>query len=673
MIVAKVKKRNIFVLICAGFILSLMSSCSNAAVRNEKVVRIWLSSLDLSKMTVGWGKPAADKNIVGKPLSIANQKFEHGVGSHAGSMMYIDLHGEARHFSARVGVDDETQGRGTVRFKVYGDGKKLFDSGVMKGGDKAKPVELNLRKVQQVVLVVTGAGDNTSYDHANWADAYFEYQGEAPLAVDAPEEEKLILTPKPGPKPKINGPKVYGARPGNPFLYRIPAAGKRPMRFSAENLPATLTLDSKTGIITGNTPKQRAEYTVTLKASNKHGSDVRPFRIVAGDKLALTPPMGWNHWYTHYNNITGAHMRKAADAMVDSGMVNYGYQYVNIDDCWMNAPNHRDPLRVGPLRDEDGNIISNKHFPDMRALTDYIHAKGLKAGIYTSPGPFTCAGFAGSWQHEKLDALQFASWGFDFLKYDWCSYGRKAKDNSLEEMQKPYRLMGEILKSLDRDIVLNLCQYGMGDVWKWGAEVGGNCWRTSGDLGFELTRYHEVAVRNASFHEYAKPGAWNDPDYLLLGTVGNARRIWDDPIPCPLTPNEQYSYMSLWCLMASPLFFTGDMSRLDDFTLNILCNAEVIEINQDSLGRQGYRVLQDDEKELEVWKKPLEDGSAAVGLFNQGEIEQTVTVKWQDISFAGKCRVRDLWRQKNEGEFDRIYSAPVKRNGVKLIRVWPAK
>lgn len=673
MIVAKVKKRNIFVLICAGFILSVMSSCSNAAVGKEMVARVRLSSLDLSKMTVGWGKPIADKSIEGKPLSIANQKFEHGVGSHAGSVMYIDLHGEARRFSAQVGVDDETQGRGTVRFKVYGDGKKLFDSGVMKGGDKAKPVELNLRKVQQVVLVVTGAGDNISYDHANWADAYFEYQGQAPLAVDAPEEEKVILTPRPGPKPKINGPKVYGARPGNPFLYRIPATGKRPMRFSAENLPATLTLDSKTGIITGSTPKKKSEYTITLKASNKHGSGERPFKIVVGDTLALTPPMGWNHWYTHYNNITGAHMRKAADAMVDSGMANYGYQYVNIDDCWMNAPKHRDPLRVGPLRDEDGNIISNKHFPDMKALADYIHAKGLKAGLYTSPGPFTCAGFAGSWQHEKQDALQFASWGFDFLKYDWCSYGRKAKDNSLTEMQKPYRLMGEILKSLNRDIVLNLCQYGMGDVWKWGAEVGGNCWRTSGDLGFELTRYHEVAVRNASFREYAKPGAWNDPDYLLLGTVGNARRIWDDPIPCPLTPNEQYSYMSLWCLMASPLFFTGDMSRLDDFTLNLLCNAEVIEINQDSLGKQGYRVLYDDEKELEVWKKPLEDGSAAAGLFNRGGIEQTVTVKWQDISFAGKCRVRDLWRQKDEGEFDRSYSAPVKRHGVKLIRVWPAK
>lgn len=210
-----------------------------------------------------------------------------------------------------------------------------------------------------------------------------------PPRVPVPREEAVILTPDPGPSPRINGPKVYGCRPGNPFLYRIPATGQRPMKFAAANLPEGLTLDSETGIITGAVPR-RGQYTVTLEATNSHGSARRRLKICCGDLLALTPPMGWNHWYAHYHRITDQLVREAADVMVASGMADVGYQYVSIDDCWMNAaPDARrkpDPLRVGPFRDAQGNILPNKHFPDMKALTDYIHSKGLKAGIYTSPG-----------------------------------------------------------------------------------------------------------------------------------------------------------------------------------------------------------------------------------------------------------------------------------------------
>ncbi|HOH30215.1 MAG TPA: glycoside hydrolase family 27 protein, partial [Candidatus Hydrogenedentes bacterium] len=203
-----------------------------------------------------------------------------------------------------------------------------------------------------------------------------------------------------------------------------------------------------------------------------------------------------------------------------------------------------------------------------------------------SPGPLTCGRFAGSYKHEALDARTFAEWGFDFLKYDWCSYTEVAPDKSIDSLKKPYQQMSALLLEQDRDIVFNLCQYGMGDVWTWGEEVGGHCWRTAGDLGLELTWYHEVARRNAAHHPYAHPGAWNDPDYLQIGYVGDAR-VGGEPAPCPLTPNEQYSYMSLWCLMAAPLVYSGDMTRLDAFTLNVLCNPEVIDIDQDPLGKQG--------------------------------------------------------------------------------------
>lgn len=486
------------------------------------------------------------------------------------------------------------------------------------------------------------------------------------------KEEKMILTPKPGPRPRINGPKVYGCRPGRPFIYRIPCLGKRPMTFSAENLPQTLRLDAATGIITGTAPQQRREYLVTLKAANRHGSAQQPFKIVVGDALALTPPMGWNSWYIHYGRVTDQHMRRAADAMIESGMADFGYEYVNIDDCWMVKPDSNDPMIGGQPRDADGVIRSNGHFPDMKALADYIHAKGLKAGLYTSPGPLTCQEYEGTYQHEEVDAHKFAEWDFDFLKYDWCSYGKVATGEGAQRVQSPYRKMGAILPQLDRDIVFNLCQYGMGDVWTWAGEMGGHCWRTTGDLGLargaDLPGFYHIGLSNAQHWQYAKPGQWNDPDYILIGWVGDAHKQAEGR-PTSLTPNEQYSYMSMWCLMAAPLIFSGDMDKLDEFTLNILCNAEVIEVDQDPLGKQAPIIRQTDE--YFIMAKDMEDGSKAVGLFNTSQIQAGITVSWKDLGIEGPHRVRDPWRQKNLGTYKERFEAKVPRHGVALVRIFP--
>ena len=483
-----------------------------------------------------------------------------------------------------------------------------------------------------------------------------------------------LRTPKPGPEPRINGPKIYGARPGRPFLYRIPATGERPMKFSAEGLPEGLSLDEDTGIIRGRTPGERGEYRLTLRAENRHGADERAFKIVAGDTLALTPPMGWNHWYTHYYRITDGHIRRAAKAMIDSGMADYGYQYVNIDDCWMVKPGSDDPMIGGPARNPDGTIRPNRHFPDMKALTAYIHSLGLKTGIYTSPGPLTCQRYEGAWRHEEIDARTFAEWGFDFLKYDWCSYGRVKKPETLADHQEPYRKMGAILARLDRDIVFNLCQYGRAEVWKWGREVGGNCWRTTGDLGLaqgdRLPGFYHIGLRNARLWEYAGPGGWNDPDYILIGYYGEARGM-KEPRKTPLTAAEQYSYMSMWALMAAPLFFSGDMERLDEFTLNVLCNAEVIEVNQDALGKQA-RIVRESGDEL-ILAKPLEDGSLAVGLFNLAEGEREIRVSWEELGLSGPQAARDLWRQRDLGQVRGSYAATLPRHDVALVRLRPAK
>ncbi len=509
-------------------------------------------------------------------------------------------------------------------------------------------------------------------------------------------EPSVILTPKPVSAPRINGPKIYGARPGNPFLYRIPAQGERPMTFSASGMPKGLQLDAQTGIITGTTPPH-GEYKITLHAKNAHGHDRRSLKLVSGDKLSLTPPMGWNSWYAHKGRITDAKMREAADIMISSGMADVGYQYVNVDACWQvypipaafstnpeskdatdwaGRPRSNPVLANGPgmrgenpPRDENGIIRPNRNFPDMKGMTDYIHGLGLKAGIYSSPGVWDCVDASGSWQHEEQDAETYAGWGFDFLKYDFCSYGSMSGNFNrplpeLDDMIRPFKLMGGLLRHQSRDIVFNLCQYGWNDVWKWGEEVGGQSWRTGGDLGNELSRLFEVALKNCEYRDWQKPGAWNDPDYIQIGYIYNWK---NNTAPCPFTPTEQYSFMSLWALMASPLFFSGDMSKLDEFTLNVLCNPEVIDVDQDPLG-QCARVVKLDEGTF-LMVKDLADGTKAVGLCNQSENKVSVTAKWSDVGVKGKLRVRDLWRQKDLGKFSSEFVAEVPSRGVVLLKI----
>jgi alpha-galactosidase len=481
---------------------------------------------------------------------------------------------------------------------------------------------------------------------------------------------EYILTPPPPSSPRISGPKVYGVRPGNPVIYRIPCTGLRPINFRVENMPEGLKLNRDLGIITGSIPDP-GTYEMEICASNSKGEFCRKLTIKVGDKLAVTPPMGWNSWYIHYDRISDQLMRQAADQMIATGMADYGYQYVNIDDCWMIKVKSNDPETGGKPREKNGKIRTNARFPDMRSMTDYIHSQGLKAGIYISPGPSTCAGYQGSYNHEQLDAETFSEWGFDFLKYDWCSYSKKAGGKTVEHLKKPYQKMWDILSGLDRDIVLNLCQYGMGDVWKWGAEVG-HCWRTTGDLGLEMRKglpgFYSIGMRNAEHWVYAQPGGWNDPDYILIGWVGNAREMAEGT-PTDLTPYEQYSYMSMWSLMAAPLIFSGDMAKLDAFTLNVLCNHEVIEVNQDPLGKQA-RIIRKTETEF-ILAKELEDGSLAVGLFNLKDEEASLNIGWDELMISGDRILRDVWRQEDIGNYNNSFETPVAPHGVMMLRLLP--
>jgi alpha-galactosidase len=359
----------------------------------------------------------------------------------------------------------------------------------------------------------------------------------------------------------------------------------------------------------------------------------------SGDRgtLARTPPMGWNSWYGFGCKVTDSLIRAQADALVASGMKAAGYEYINIDDCWQGQ------------RDSQGVIHGNGNFPDLKALGDYLHSKGLKFGVYSSPGPKTCAGYEGSFGHEQQDAETYAAWGVDFFKYDYCSF-----KGDVPAQIAAYKKMHEALEKTGRPMVFSLCQYGMDRVWAWGPAVGGNMWRTTDDLDYRYDRISLVGFGQNGLERFAGPGHWNDPDMLLVG-LGK------------MSDDENRTQMSLWSLLAAPLLASLDVTQKNLQALATLTNPEVIAVDQDPAGVQGRRVAQ--EGPLEVWMKLLADGGRAVGLFNRGESAMPVTAFFRDLGVGERATVRDLWARKDLGVIKASYTTTVPKHGVVMIKV----
>lgn len=618
---------------------------------------LWLETLDLSLVDQAWGEAQARRSVDGNPLTIGERVFHvfpHGIGSHADAEWTIDLKGAAISFHAAVGVDAEVRKRGTVVFVVRVDDREVLRTPILRGGEPAHLLSIDLKGARQMTLLVENGGDDIHYDHADWGGAMLVLDPAArarPEAIRMPDEPVPPILHAAPIAPEIHAPRITGATPGRPFLFRIPATGRGPLRYAAENLPEGIACDPATGILTGSLTREgRTEVRVTVEGPE--GRAVSALTIVGGrHQLALTPPMGWNSWNVWGTSVDDAKVRAAADGMVKSGLAAYGFQYVNIDDAWEAE------------RDESGRIHSNEKFPDMKALADYVHARGLKLGIYSSPGPTTCAGYEGSHGHEDQDAKTWAEWGIDLVKYDWCSYGKIAKDGSRAEHIKPYAVMRTALDACGRDIVYSLCQYGMGRVWEWGTDIGGDYWRTTGDIQDNWSSMAGIGFGQNGKEEYAGPGHWNDPDMLVVGRVG-----WGPTLHATrLKPNEQITHITLWSLLAAPLLIGCDLSQLDAFTLALLTNPEVLEVSQDPLGRQAWRVAQDGS--TEVWARPLADGTWAAGLFNRGRHGAKVTVRWADLEQEGARSVRDLWLRKDLGVHEDVFTAHVPRHGAVLLKV----
>ena len=397
----------------------------------------------------------------------------------------------------------------------------------------------------------------------------------------------------------------------------------------------------KVAIRWGTTKTEATAIRVPQAEANPPPSQMLPaMAVVRANGLAATPPMGWSSWNHFGDGIDDADVRGIADALAGSGLAKAGYVYVNIDDGWEGG------------RDAAGNIVPNAKFPNMKALADYVHSRGLKLGLYSSPGPLTCGGYEGSFGHEDQDARTFASWGVDYLKYDWCSAARVYSDADLEQA---YQWMGQALARCGRPIVYSLCEYGMRDVWTWGPRVGANLWRTAGDIQDNWRSMSEIGFDQSRLAPYAGPGHWNDPDMLEVGNGG-------------MTATEYRTHFSLWCMLAAPLILGNDVRTMAPDTLAMLSNREVIAIDQDPLGRQGRRVASSGG--IEVWTKPLADGGEAVAVFNRNDREAAGSFTWAQVGFAARPgHVRDLWAKRDLAPAGEGLAQRIPAHGMWMLRL----
>ena len=630
---------------------------------HEKTIEM----MDVSNATCGWRNVRVNGAVAGGTMKVRGKNVWRGLGTHAPSKVVIPLGEGCLRVETGVAVDDAAKG-GSVVFRIWADDRLVAESPLVKGGEDVRTLKADLRGAKTCTLEVTDGGNGKDCDHADWCRTAFWYEDGKfpPTDVRSHSRQLGILTPKPGPEPRINGARVYGVRPGRPVLFRLPVTGEK-VEVSLGGLEGLggLEFDPKTRVLSGSIAK-RGEYRLTIVATNAYGRDEKPFTIRVGDTISLTPAMGWNSWNCFSTEVTAEKVKAAADAMISSGLADHGWAYINIDDFWQNSPRRAaaDRTLAGPQRTEDGTIVPNVRFPDMKGLADYIHAKGLKAGLYSSPGPLTCGGCVGSYGHEAQDAKTYADWGFDFLKYDWCSYRDKAFGQGHWRWAYPYWTMGTALKAQDRDILFSLCEYGCENVSGWGNLVHGQSWRTTGDVFDTWPSISGAIERQKRLFPYSKPGAWNDPDMLCIGKM-----TWNGFAGSRLAPNEQYTHISLWALVASPLMIGCDMTKLDDFTFSLLANDEVIAIDQDPLGAGAGCVAAGED--WEIWARPLADGSIAAGLYNKALKEQTIVLDMEALGILCKWTVRDVWSQRDEGVFLGRYETSVPGHATHLIRLTP--
>lgn len=645
---------------------------------------LFLDDLPLQTYSEGIRPVSVKSNYWKNTIKINGVPYSRGFGAQSPSVISFMLDGNATRFFAEVGVDDSSNTVIPLTFYVLADQKILFQSKPMKVGDAAAKIDIDITGVKQIGFLITDTvgGLGNKRTNGNWANARLLIkEGFTPGYVQN-NNPKYILTPTPKKTPKINTAEVFGATPGNPVLFKVATTGQRPMQFSAANLPMGLKIAAETGIITGKVT-QRGNYEVILKAKNKLGETNKKLIIKIGDTIALTPPIGWNGWNSWEAKIDQEKVLASANAMVKTGLADHGWTYINVDDAWMG-------VRAGP----DTALQPNNKFPDIKGMIDQIHAMGLKAGLYSTPYIASYGGYVGAssdypsggethelfrpnrppysrigkYRFESNDARQMAAWGVDFLKYDW-----RIDVASAERMSNALKISG-------RDIVFSLSNNAPFEKVNDWVRLS-NMYRTGPDIKDSWTSLFNTSFVLDKWSPFAGPGHWNDADMMILGDVSIGPVLH----PTRLTPDEQYSHVSIFSLIASPMLIGCPIERLDAFTLSLLSNDEVIAINQDPLGMAGRLVLEKDG--FQVWKRELENGDCAVGIFNIADFGKTpgsyfrwgneqakiFQLNFKEIGLVGNFKIRDVWRQRDLSIFKNGITTSVPHHGVVMLRLKKTK
>ncbi len=655
-------------LLCLAALPAMAQVTVNPPVSDGERDIALLGDMDVSKTICGWSghNNVANKSIDNKPITMKDTVYTSGVGTHATSQIIVKLNGATR-FCCRVGLDDETRadaskaGHGIAEYKVSLRGEDNTTVVVAEGEIKTadtKTVHLDVNTDGwKYIILDANAGEQNWADHVDWANAYFEYHAKAATPPYIVSQEELAS--------KLSCATIVFSQPGVRFMHKIKATDAA-AELSVENLPAGLEWNAERNLVEGVVADEGVYHYNVLVTQDGETSSEGVTLTVSSSLQQPVPFMGWLSWNVYQAGINETNIKATADAIKRYKLDDYGYKYLCLDDNW-----HAASREAGTNKPQ----YSTTKFPSgLKALTDYVHDLGLKVGIYSDAAEKTCNREFGSLGYEEIDAKQYAEWGFDLLKYDYCG----APSDQATAYTR-YKAMGDALKNCGRDILFYMCEWGQRDPWKWATETGATCWRATYDSrdtwdsgtynGSHCGAIQAIDVMK-HISAYSGPNRFNDADMMCVGLYGegipSSEFVQGQP---GMTVTEYRSQFSMWCMFASPLTISFDITNIPQQDLDIITNEELIAVNQDRMGQQADLVVST--TGYEIYSKDLENGDIAVAVLNRSATSRNIAINFTELPLKAdtKYRFRDLWAHEDVGEYENKYTATVASHETRVFRV----